>query len=144
MELSFNDLKKRDVVNVSDGRCLGRITDLKLNFPKGILVGIVVPGTRRNFFLKCLDRSSLYIDESKILKIGNDVILVDLKCGDMCDKSVTLKGGRPAPQQTPCPPPCNPCAPPCNPCPPPCPPQKNGMPDCNNLFGDGRISTDDY
>ena len=46
MELSFKDLKKREVINLADGSSFGHITDLVLSFPKGNLVAIVVPGKR--------------------------------------------------------------------------------------------------
>ncbi|MDY6367978.1 MAG: YlmC/YmxH family sporulation protein [Clostridia bacterium] len=122
MELSFSELKKRDVVNIVDGRCYGRITDLTLSFPKGTLTGITVPGAKRNFITKCFDTNKIFIDESKILKIGNDVILVDLRRGDECGQSVKLGKQKPpaftpppCPPEPPCPPPC----PPESPCPPP-------------------------
>ena len=77
MELSFNELKKRDVINISDGRCLGRMTNLKLKFPQGLLTGIYVPGKKRGFF-GFFDKSEIFIEVNKILKIGGDVILFDL------------------------------------------------------------------
>lgn len=84
MELSYRELQKRDVINVTDGRCLGRIIDIKLRFPKGELIGIVVPGRKVNGFLRIFDRSELYIEERRIIKIGGDVILVDMKGADDC------------------------------------------------------------
>ena len=114
MELTYNELKKRDVINISDGKCLGRITNIKFRFPQGSIVGIFVPG-RKGFRL--FDRSELYIEERKILKIGGDVILVDLKCSDTCAPNV--KVGKPNDNPRP------PCSPPtCKPsCPPIYPPQ---------------------
>ena len=109
MELSFNDLKKRDVINVSDGKCYGRITDLTLSFPKGVLTGITVPGSKKNCITRLFDRNRFFIEESKIIRIGNDVILVDLKCGDVCEPHV--KVGKPKPP--PPPPPAFPIIPPC-------------------------------
>ncbi len=78
MELSFNELKKRDVINIPDGRCLGRITDLRLNFPDGKLVGIAVPGRKGKRFLSWFDKTEIYIERNRIIKIGGDVILVDI------------------------------------------------------------------
>ncbi len=78
MELSFNELKKRDVINVPDGRCMGRITDLRLSFPNGTLAGIIVPGRKNRGIFALFDRSEIYIDRSRIIKIGGDVILVDI------------------------------------------------------------------
>ena len=110
MQLSFRELRKKDVINVVDGRCLGRIIDLTLNFPDGVLVGITVPG-RRVFGFRIFDRTEVYIDQSRIVKIGGDVILVNINCGEVC---------APTPKQKP-PKPCAPYPPnPCSPCPPPC------------------------
>lgn len=105
MELSFKELQKRDVVNTVDGRCLGHITDLKLSFPSGMLTGIVVPGRKLNFFLRIFDKSETFIPVSRITRIGGDVILVDLDCGDVCSPSV--KSRKPKPPAPPSP--CNPC-----------------------------------
>ena len=156
MELSFKDLRKRDVINVADGRCLGKVSNLFLEFPRGILTGIAVPERKNKGLFRCFDKSELYIDQSKILKIGNDVILVDLKCGDVCSPSVRV--GKPEPRpphggghRPDRPSPCNPCPPPCNPCAPQCGPQDRSdgggfPPTCEQLFGGGnsRIDTDDY
>lgn len=113
MDLSYEQLRKRDVVNVADGRCFGRITDLTLSFPKGVMTGITVPARKRRWFLKFFDRNSLFIPERNILKIGGDVILVDLRCGETCETSVNLN----KPQNPPKPPSPQPrcCSDPCSP-----------------------------
>lgn len=98
MDLSFEQLKKRDVVNVADGRCFGKITDLTLQFPKGVLTGITVPSRKRNRFLRFFDKNVMFIPEKNILKIGGDVILVDLKCGDTCETSVNINKPVPPPK----------------------------------------------
>ncbi len=102
MELSFNELKKRDVVNVADGRCLGRMTDLELKFPEGVMNAIIVPGRNDNCLVRLFTRSKLRISVKNIVKIGGDVILVNLSCGDMCADSVK-------PKKPPLPPPPNGC-----------------------------------
>lgn len=109
MELSFNELKKRDVVNVSDGKCYGKITDLTLSFPKGVMTGITVFGSKKNCFLRLFDNNKIFIDEKKILRIGSDVILVDLKCGDTCDTGVKVGNKKPPPADIPPCPPFSPC-----------------------------------
>lgn len=78
MELTFSELKKRDVINIADGRCLGRVNDLKLCFPDGVLTAIAVPGKKRGIF-SCFDKSQVFISVDAVLKIGGDVILVDLR-----------------------------------------------------------------
>ena len=57
MELKFSELRQRDVINVPDGRNLGRIIDLRIEFPKGELSGIVVPGHRQRKFFSCFNKS---------------------------------------------------------------------------------------
>ncbi len=119
MELTYKELSKREVINIVDGKSLGRITNLTLSFPGGKLSGITVPGKNQNFFSKIFSKSELYIPVNKILKIGNDVILVNLSCGDTCGDAVPVSNPpRPKPQ-------CNPCQP-------------------NFNFNGGRIDPSDY
>ena len=135
MELSFKDLKKREVINVADGRSLGGIVNLLIDFPEGLLTGIMVRGKKSGGIFGIFNRTEELIDVSKILKIGNDVILVDLKCGDVCAPSTGV--GRPKP----------PHHPPHHP-PKKCPPSK--PPTCEELFGEGDgyggriVDEDDY
>ena len=133
MELSFKELKKRDVVNISDGSSFGHITDLELSFPKGVLTAIIVPGKRGGGVFGLFNRSKIRIDESNIIKIGGDVILVNIRCGETCATSVNLNPVKPTPRP-PCPSPCPP------PCPPPMPRQAKdyAQPD------EGRIDLGDY
>ena len=106
MELSYSELTKRDVINIADGRCLGRIIDIKLIFPQGKLIGIVVPGRKVKGIFRCFDKTEMYIDERNIIKIGGDVILVDIRCNEDCSP-------RP-PKPIKPPKPCHPCENKCN------------------------------
>ncbi len=119
MDLSFNDLKRRDVVNVRDGKCLGNIVDLVLKFPEGSLQGVVVPVNKGNFITKWFNKQTLFIPERQILKIGGDVIFVDLRCGDLCDGGAVGVGKKARPPKP------DGCRQPCPPnfqsCPPNCP-----------------------
>ena len=149
MELTYNELAKKDVINIADGRCLGRINNIKFQFPQGVIIGIYVPARKNKGLFWFLDKSTLYIDVSKIVKIGGDVILVNIGCGDSCLPNT--KVGKES--QNKCPPPCppSPCPPPsAPPCPPPCPPNpprckdKETL-DLSSMFDqNGRIDLDDY
>lgn len=142
MELSYNQLKKREVINITDGKSLGFIIDLTLSFPKGTLTGITVPGNKKCSLLRIFDRNKIFIEEKRIIKIGSDVILVNIRCGDTCGDNVDLNSATVCPPKPPtnrqtCPPPC----------PPPCPPRHKDFPSCEELFSDsqnGRIDTGDY
>lgn len=119
MDLSFNDLKKREVVNVADGSNFGHIVDMELSFPKGKLTAIIVPARRGGGFWGLFERGKMRIEENNIIKIGGDAILVNVKCGDACASSVNINPLCPPPRPAPCPPPCGGCPPPFPPDPPP-------------------------
>ncbi len=75
-EISFCDLKNREVVNVCDGKRLGRVVDICFN-RVGHITGLVVPGDKK--IIKCVSSSdSIFIPWKCIVKIGEDTILVEL------------------------------------------------------------------
>ncbi len=123
MKLTFKELKEREVINVTDGRSLGKIIDLTLDFPEGKLVGITVPGRNLSWFARIFDKSTLYIDVKQILKIGGDVILVKISCNE---NVYTTPKKRPKPSG-------------CNP-----PPPKNDCCEEDGYFGEENDYTDDY
>jgi len=85
METSFCELKQKEVINVKDGKRLGKIVDIVFCCPEGKITGIVVPGGRSFLFSK----NEVFIDWRNINKIGEDAILVD-----MPPSSGPVKNGR--------------------------------------------------
>lgn len=76
IDYTFCELREKEVINIADGKQLGRIVDLGLHC-SGRLMGIVVPGEKK--FLKNLTGSeSIFIPWNCVIKIGDDVILVEL------------------------------------------------------------------
>ena len=75
--MSFSELRSKEVINICDGRRLGRPIDIVLN--EGACVeALVVPG---QYSLKCLikgPREGIVIPWKRIRRIGDDVILVEL------------------------------------------------------------------
>ncbi|MCL2540475.1 MAG: YlmC/YmxH family sporulation protein [Firmicutes bacterium] len=76
MELSFCDLRCKEVVNLVDGRCLGHVIDLVFEQCCGKVLGIVVPGLKRGSFFRV--REDIFIPYHQVCKIGADMILVEL------------------------------------------------------------------
>lgn len=76
IDYTFCELREREVVNVADGRKLGRISDMAFS-ANGNVVGIIVPGEKK-FFKNIAGAENIFIPWKCILKIGSDVILVDL------------------------------------------------------------------
>ncbi len=73
METSFADLKKKDVVNVRNGKKMGKICNILFCWPEGRITGFVVPDGK-GFFV----RSEIFIPVGCIVKIGADVILAEV------------------------------------------------------------------
>ncbi|MBE7077652.1 MAG: YlmC/YmxH family sporulation protein [Clostridiales bacterium] len=73
MELSFSELRAKEVINTQDGRKLGKVCDIILCYPDNRWIGLVVPGGRG--FGK---KHDLFIELKNIVKIGEDVILVNV------------------------------------------------------------------
>ena len=83
MELSFSELRAKEVINTQDGRKLGKVCDIILCYPDNRWIGLVVPGSRG--FGK---KNELFIELKNIVKIGEDVILVNVGVPrkQTCDK----------------------------------------------------------
>lgn len=76
--IKASDLTEKEVINITDGRSLGFITDLDVDLEKGRINSIVVPNQEKFFglFGKELENEISWRD---IKKIGVDVILVEIK-----------------------------------------------------------------
>lgn len=77
MEVSFSELKEKEIVNVYDGKKLGRIIDILFDNSTGVVKGVMVPGEKK-LFRKSED---IFVPLEKLKKIGDDVILVSLHVG---------------------------------------------------------------
>lgn len=76
--LKLSDIRDKEVINLYNGQRMGYISDFEIDLEKGFLVGIIIPGEGKvmSFFSKSND---ILIHWNKIIKIGNDTILVNLK-----------------------------------------------------------------
>lgn len=129
MEVNFSSLKQKDVINLSDGKNMGRVCDLSFSFPENCVLGFTVTGCKGFKFSK----QEVFIPIKNVTKIGKDAVLV--KFGEKEGKP----DGPPPPPKRGCPPPC----PPKNNCPPPCPPD-NCPPGNYPPSGYDRRSYDEY
>ena len=76
MECSYRELRTKCVINIVDGKNLGRVCDIVFTYPEGRIFGIVVPGSCG---IHLFHRNDLFISLHNLVKIGADAILVDLK-----------------------------------------------------------------
>ncbi len=72
------ELQTKDVINIVDGRKLGSIGDLEIDLETGFVRALIIPpeGKFFGFFSK---GDEVVIAWDQIVKIGSDVVLVDLR-----------------------------------------------------------------
>ena len=75
--MKISDFQTKDVINITDGKRLGQISDLELDLKQGRIEAIVVPGYSR-FMGLYGGGTDLVIPGRNIVKMGSDVILVKL------------------------------------------------------------------
>lgn len=98
METSFSELHRKEAVNLTDGKRLGRICDVVFTYPEGKVQGIVVPGGKGFRWAK----AEQFIDLKCVKKIGVDVVLVDVRAAPKPEKR--LRWGDPPVREHGCPP----------------------------------------
>lgn len=77
METTFCELRGKEVINVLDGKRLGKIIDLVFDTRCGKIMGLVVPCYNKSWnIFKTAD--DIFIPYSNVCKIGDDVILVEI------------------------------------------------------------------
>ena len=75
--MKISDFQTKDVINITDGKRLGQISDLELDLKQGRIEAIIVPGYSR-FMGLFGGGPDLIIPWRNIVKIGSDVILVKM------------------------------------------------------------------
>ncbi len=73
--MQLSELQVKDIVNTKDGKRLGRIVDAKVD-NKGIIEYFVVEN--RKWFRIFSSNTEINVTFQQIVKIGEDVILVEL------------------------------------------------------------------
>ncbi|MGI6112760.1 MAG: YlmC/YmxH family sporulation protein [Mahellales bacterium] len=77
-----SELRQMEVVNVTDGKRLGMITDLEIDLKQGKVTSIVVP-VSGGFLSLILKEKAIVIPWDKIVTIGEDVVLVNTEGMDI-------------------------------------------------------------
>ena len=75
--MRMSELQRKDIVNINDGRIIGKIIDADINDSDGSLVSLVIEKNKylRNIFSS---ENDLLIKFDQIKKLGSDVILIDI------------------------------------------------------------------
>ena len=71
------DFKQKEVININDGKVLGFVVDVQADFQNGEIHSIIVAKSGK-IFTNIMSKNNIKIPWSKINRIGEDVILVDI------------------------------------------------------------------
>ncbi len=71
------DFRNKEVINISDGKRLGFVSDVDINFEKGTIEAIIVPGPSGIFSFFSGGANDYVIPWNNITKVGDDIILVN-------------------------------------------------------------------
>jgi len=78
--LRAGDLRQKEVININDGKRLGFVSDVEIDFTAGYIESVIVPG--RSGFLGIFGRGEEYVIAWKdIVKVGDDILLVEYNKG---------------------------------------------------------------
>ena len=76
--MRFSDLARKEVINVTDCKCLGNVRDLEFDECDGRIRTLIVPWPGK--WLGCMAREfEIFIPWDKIIKIGPDIVLVKIE-----------------------------------------------------------------
>ena len=74
MEQTFSEIKKKDVINLIDGKHLGKVCDISFTFPENNVHGFTVTGGKGIRW----NRQDVFLPIKCVVKIGQDAVLVKL------------------------------------------------------------------
>lgn len=101
MDVTFSDLKRKDVINLNDGRNLGKVCDISFTFPEADVLGFTVTGCKGFKFSK----QEIFLPIKSVVKIGDDAVLVKFGKDEKPDRPKPPKREECQPNCPPCPPP---------------------------------------
>ena len=73
---SLNAMRNMEVIDILTGSKIGFIKDFKINCDDNKIISLILPGEIKSWFGKQDEKEILWKD---IIKIGTDVILVNIK-----------------------------------------------------------------
>ncbi|AIC94911.1 MULTISPECIES: YlmC/YmxH family sporulation protein [Shouchella] len=77
--MKISELSAKDIVNMENGKRLGHLNDLDINLETGRIEAIIISNQGKMMtFLGNRDAGETVIPWKNIVKIGSDVILVEL------------------------------------------------------------------
>lgn len=76
--MNLSDLQEKEVIDISTGKRIGAIIDIIISMT-GNISKLVLEDKRNSRKLFSKNQDDIYLDWKQIIKIGDDIILVDSK-----------------------------------------------------------------
>ena len=76
--LNLSDLQNKEVIDIASGRRIGAIIDVIINM-NGSITKLVLEDRKVSRRFLASNKEDVYLDWKQIVKIGDDIILVDGK-----------------------------------------------------------------
>ncbi|GAE33868.1 YlmC/YmxH family sporulation protein [Halalkalibacter akibai] len=76
--MKISDLQVKDIVNMENGKRLGQLTDLDINLSTGTIEALVINASGKMMGLFGKESEEIVIPWKNIIRIGSDVILVEV------------------------------------------------------------------
>lgn len=76
--MNLSDLQEKEVIDISTGKRIGAIIDIIISVT-GNISKLVLEDKRSSRKLFSKNQDDIYLDWKQIIKIGDDIILVDSK-----------------------------------------------------------------
>jgi YlmC/YmxH family sporulation protein len=76
--MNLSDLQEKEVIDISTGKRIGTIIDIVINIT-GNISKLILEDRKHNRKLFSKIQDDIYLDWKQIIKIGDDIILVDSK-----------------------------------------------------------------
>lgn len=76
--MNLSELQEKEVIDISTGKRIGAIIDIVVNM-SGSISKLVLEERRTSRKLFASNKEDIYLNWNQIIKIGDDIILVDSK-----------------------------------------------------------------
>lgn len=76
--MKISELQVKDIVNMDNGKRLGQLTDLDINLNTGAIEALVINASGKMMGLFGKESEEIIIPWKNIIRIGSDVILVEV------------------------------------------------------------------
>ena len=74
--MNLSDLTEKEIIDISTGKRMGTIIDIVIN-ANGTIIKLILEDKKTTRKLFSPSKEDIYLDWKQIIKIGEDIILVD-------------------------------------------------------------------